>query len=76
MTVGDLLSSCDGKSGCEKKKLGEWKSTLSSLYPKTYEVMVNHDRTGEEKADALLARNFFDLPSNGPEGYKELAYSF
>ena len=74
MTDGDLLSSCDGKSGCEKK-LGEWKKTLGSLYAKTYEMMGNHDRTGDDKSDALWQK-FFDLPSNGPEGYKELVYSF
>ena len=74
MTTGDLLGSCDGKSGCEKK-LNEWKNTLSSLYSKTYEMMGNHDRTGAEKSDALWQK-FFELPQNGPEGYKELVYSF
>jgi len=74
MTVGDLLSSCDGKSGCEKK-YGEWKNTLGALSSKTYEVMGNHDRTGGGKADELWQK-VFELPQNGPEGYKELAYSF
>ncbi len=74
MTEGDLLESCDGKSGC-KKKLGEWKNVLGVLYSKTYEMMGNHDRSGGEKADALWQK-FFDLPTNGPENYKELAYSF
>jgi hypothetical protein len=74
VTEGDLLGSCDGKSGCEKK-LGEWKNTLGSLYSKTYEMMGNHDRTGGDNADALWQK-FFDLPQNGPDGYKELVYSF
>lgn len=74
MTEGDLLGSCDGGSGCEKK-LGEWKNALGSFYSKTYEMMGDNDRTGGEKADALWQK-FFDLPQNGPEGYKELSYSF
>lgn len=74
MTEGDLLGSCDGKSSCEKK-LGEWKNVLGTLYSKTYEIMGNHDRSGGEKADALWQK-FFELPENGPEGYKELSYSF
>jgi|GEM_PF-847121 len=74
MTEGDLLGSCDGKSGCETK-LGKWKNALGSLYLKTYEMMGNHDRTGADKADALWQK-FFTLPENGPEGCKELTYSF
>jgi len=74
MTEGDLLGSCDGKSGCEKK-LGEWKTVLGDLSAKTYALMGNHDRSGGGKADALWQK-FFELPENGPEGYKELAYSF
>jgi 3',5'-cyclic-AMP phosphodiesterase len=74
MTEGDLLSNCDGGAKCEKG-LNDWKNTLGSLYSKTHEMMGNHDRTGGEKADALWQK-FFDLPQNGPEGYKELVYSF
>jgi len=74
MTEGDLLSSCDGGSKCEAG-LNQWKNILGSLYPKTYELMGNHDRTGGDKADALWQR-FFNLPSNGPAGFKELTYSF
>ena len=74
MAVGDLLSSCDGGSKCEKK-YADWKRVLGDLYGKTYEVMGNHDRTGKEDADELW-RETFDLPQNGPEGYSELAYSF
>lgn len=74
MTEGDLLGSCGGDDKCEKG-LTQWKDALGSLYSKTYEMMGNHDRSGGEKADTLWQK-FFDLPQNGPEGYKELAYSF
>lgn len=74
MTVGDLLSSCDGGSKCEAG-LNQWKNILGGLYSKTYEVAGNHDRTGGDKADALWQR-FFDMPKNGPDGFEELAYSF
>jgi len=74
MAEGDLLSSCDGKSNCEKG-LSDWKNILGSLYPKTYEIMGNHDRAGADKSDVLWQK-FFELPQNSPEGYQELAYSF
>jgi 3',5'-cyclic AMP phosphodiesterase CpdA len=73
MATGDLLEKCDGGTKCEKE-LNDWKSALGELFPKTYAVMGNYDRSGEEEADALWQK-FFDLPKNGPEEYKELAYS-
>lgn len=71
--LGDLLGSCDGKSGCEKK-LNDWKNVLGSLFSKTYVMMGNHDRTGSGKADALF-QSFFSFPANGPSDFSELAYS-
>ncbi len=71
---GDLLSSCDGKSGCEGK-LNIWKNILGPLFSKTYVTMGNHDRTEGEKSDSLWQK-FFNLPANGPAGYSELTYSF
>jgi predicted phosphodiesterase len=74
IAVGDLLSSCDGGAKCEEK-LNNWKNVLGTLFFKTYVVMGNHDRTGGNKADALWQK-FFNLPTNGPTGYSEFAYSF
>jgi len=71
---GDMLGICAGDAKCEKG-LTRWKDTLSALYSKTYEIMGNHDRTGKDKSDELWQK-FFDLPTNGPDGYKELTYSF
>jgi len=71
--VGDLVSSCDGKSGCEGK-INSWKNILGALMPKTYPAMGNHDRTGKGKADELWQK-LFALPANGPPGFSELAYS-
>jgi predicted phosphodiesterase len=73
VAVGDLLSSCDGTSGCQSK-MNSWKNVLGSLFSKTYAVMGNHDRTGGNKADQLW-QNFFNFPANGPAGFSELAYS-
>jgi 3',5'-cyclic-AMP phosphodiesterase len=72
MTEGDLLSSCGGD--CESKLMA-WKNVLGALFPKTYELMGNHDRTDREKSDAVWQK-VFSLPTNGPAGYSELAYSF
>jgi Icc protein len=72
MTVGDLLQSCG--DGCDDK-LEEWQDTLGSLATKTYAVMGNHDRTKKSKSDKAWQK-VFDMPTNGPEGYSELVYSF
>ncbi len=72
--VGDLVGSCDGGSSCEKK-YEDWKNIMSPILSKTYEVIGNHDRTGEEKADAVWQKEF-NLPTNGPPGFSELTYSF
>jgi len=72
MAMGDIVSSCDADCGSE---LAAWKNVMGGLYPKTYPIMGNHDRTGREKSDAAW-QNFFNLPTNGPVGFSELAYSF
>lgn len=72
VTEGDLLSSCG--EGCAEK-LATWKKTLGPLAAKTYTLMGNHDRTGRSSSDTAW-RAAFDLPTNGPEGYSELVYSF
>jgi len=71
--MGDLVSSCDGKGGCQSK-MDSWKGVLGPLFSKTYAVMGNHDRTGGDKADKLW-QDFFSFPTNGPSGFSELAYS-
>jgi 3',5'-cyclic AMP phosphodiesterase CpdA len=74
VAIGDLVSSCDGGDECESH-LSQWKNALGRFFPKTYAIMGNHDRTGKGKADELWQK-FFAFPANGPEGFKELAYSF
>jgi hypothetical protein len=72
--MGDLVSSCDGKSSCEGK-YNDWKKIMAPLLSKTYEVVGNHDRTGGTVADAMWQKEF-NLPTNGPAGFSELTYSF
>lgn len=72
--IGDLISSCDGGKECENKLI-EWKKVLGSLSSKTYIMMGNHDRVGENKADSIYQK-VFEMPKNGPSGYSELTYSF
>lgn len=72
--MGDLVSSCDGKSACESK-YASWKSVMSPILSKTYEVVGNHDRTGGNAADPVWQKEFA-LPTNGPSGYSEMTYSF
>ncbi|MFH0969152.1 MAG: metallophosphoesterase [Patescibacteria group bacterium] len=73
--VGDLVSSCGGGADCESK-LNSWKNTLGPLGSKAYVMQGNHDRTGEDKADAVWQRVFSYLPANGPAGFAKFAYSF
>jgi predicted phosphodiesterase len=72
--MGDLVSSCDKKAECEGK-FNAWKGVLGELYPKAYMVQGNHDRVGKEDADSAW-QEIFSLPTNGPAGFSELAYSF
>lgn len=72
--LGDLVSSCDKKKECEDK-INNWKNVLGNLSSKTYVMMGNHDRTGEEKSD-IAWQKIFNLPNNGPAGFSELTYSF
>ena len=73
MSEGDLVSSCKG-SDCVAK-LNSWKSVLGDLASKTYPTQGNHDLTGKESVDQSW-QNVFNLPTNGPAGFSELAYSF
>jgi hypothetical protein len=73
VAMGDLTSSCYGGSKCEKK-WKKWKKIVLADIPRVYPVMGNHDQTKRE-ADRVW-RRVFNLPVNGPEGYKEITYSF
>lgn len=72
--VGDLVSSCDEKAGCEGK-FGAWKSVLGPLVSRTYAAQGNHDRTGGKKADEAWEKAFNYFPANGPEGFVHFVYS-
>lgn len=72
--VGDLVFKCVNTVACEKS-FTEWKSELSSLISKTYEVVGNHEQSGGELADAVWQKEF-DLPTNGPAGFNKQVYSF
>lgn len=74
MTVGDLISSCDGGNACISK-YNSWKQIMQPVLDKTMEVQGNHDRTGKDAADKVW-QDEFSLPTNGPAGYSELVYSF
>lgn len=71
--VGDLISSCQ-EDDCARK-YQNWKNILGNYISKTYAAQGNHDRTDDEKSDAIW-QNSFSFPTNGPEGYKDFVYSF
>jgi predicted phosphodiesterase len=66
LALGDF---CSGKN-CSKK-LNNWKSAASPIFPNIYPVHGNHDAVGAEKW-----RSVFNPPANGPNGYFGWTYSF
>jgi len=74
MTLGDLVSSCDGDNSC-RNEYDNWKQVMQPILDKTKEVQGNHDRAGKDKADKIW-QDEFNLPTNGPADYSELTYSF
>lgn len=73
MTVGDLIQSCRDEVGCDAYRM--WKNIDQPLLPKTFEVMGNHDHSGGNFSDSQW-QSYFNLPTNGPNGYDKLTYSF
>lgn len=79
MTVGDLIDSCNSPTDCMNYKA--WKNIAKPILPITYEAVGNHDRivgngaAGKEYADKEW-QNYFNLPTNGPEGFDKFTYSF
>jgi 3',5'-cyclic-AMP phosphodiesterase len=71
-SIGDLVSSCNEKD-CEEK-LNSWKTALGASVSKFDAIQGNNDRTDGDKSDAIWQK-VFDFPTNGPEGFSELAYS-
>jgi 3',5'-cyclic-AMP phosphodiesterase len=74
IAVGDLLSGCEGGKKCEDK-YSSWKDIVNPIVSSIYEVQGNHDRSSDEKSDQAW-QDSFNLPENGPEGYKEMVYYF
>jgi len=74
MTVGDLIQDCGEFNQC-KNSYNAWKSVMQPVLSKTYEVVGNHDRHGGAASDRAWQESF-NLPTNGPDGFSELAYSF
>ena len=72
--VGDLVFKCGDTSSCENS-YGDWKTAMSPLMSKTYEVVGNHDRSGGNLADDVWQKEF-DLPINGPADFQKQTYSF
>ncbi|MCX6766780.1 MAG: metallophosphoesterase [Candidatus Moranbacteria bacterium] len=72
--VGDLVFKCGDTSSCENS-YSDWKTAMSPLISKTYEVVGNHDRSGGSLADDVWQKEF-DLPTNGPADFQKQAYSF
>lgn len=71
--TGDLTSSCESYSECLDKH-NNWKKVDAPLLSKTYAAMGNHDNIGDKGEKAW--QDAFNFPTNGPDGYAEMVYSF
>jgi hypothetical protein len=72
-STGDLTGSCESYTECLKKH-NDWKSIAAPLLSKTYAAMGNHDNISNKGVKGW--QDAFNFPTNGPNGYSELAYSF
>jgi predicted phosphodiesterase len=70
---GDMIRG-SVKSDVHEKRLSEWKRIVSGYGMPFYIAAGNHEITSERSENII--RSVFEMPENGPEGMKELVYSF
>jgi hypothetical protein len=73
LAMGDLTGTCESYTECVKDH-EDWKKIMSPLLSKTYAAMGNHDNFQNKGTKAW--QDVFNFPNNGPDGHKEMTYSF
>jgi len=75
MVMGDLIPDCFSNSIplCEHY-FRSWRHYMKPLIKKTYPIMGNHDRSSA--GTETVWQSQFNLPTNGPLGFKESVYAF
>lgn len=73
LVTGDMITG-SSKSAAHISRLKKWKGVIERYEIPFYISMGNHEVESEMSEN--IARSVFEMPQNGPEGLKELAYSF
>jgi len=71
--TGDMITGSMVNS-IHRNRLKKWKSIIERYEIPYYISVGNHEIESEMSED--LVREIFEMPENGPQGYKELVYSF
>ena len=73
IVVGDLITG-SAKSRVHMNRLKKWKGIIERYGIPSYIVVGNHEV--ESELSENIVRLVFEMPGNGPDGLKELVYSF
>jgi len=71
--VGDMITGLK-QSDKNRKRLLKWTAIVQECEIPVYIVVGNHEAKTSSSEDML--RSIFEMPQNGPNGLKELVYSF
>lgn len=73
VVVGDMITG-SAKSRVHMDRLKKWKSIIKKYQVPFYIALGNHEVESELSENTV--RLVFEMPGNGPAGFKELVYSF
>ena len=71
--TGDMITGST-KTDVHRNRLKKWKSLVEKYKMPFYVGVGNHEIESEASED--IVRSVFEMPENGPSGFKELIYSF
>jgi acid phosphatase type 7 len=73
IVTGDMITGST-KSSVHMNRLKKWKGVIEKYKIPFYVVIGNHEIESESSENTV--RSVFEMPENGPTGFKELIYSF
>ncbi|HAZ11001.1 MAG: hypothetical protein A2047_00485 [Omnitrophica bacterium GWA2_41_15] len=73
VVTGDMITG-SAKSSIHGNRLKKWKGIIERYGIPFYIGVGNHEIESEMSEN--IVRSIFEMPENGPDGFKELAYSF
>jgi len=73
LVTGDMITG-SAKSVIHRNRLKKWKGIIERYGIPFYVAVGNHEI--ESELSENIVRSVLEMPENGPEGLKELAYSF